>query len=60
MPAAEDVEGQIAVAIVVTVEVPPFLIAVQGIVRGIEVELDAHRRLAVGRLDFPRKSGGLF
>ena len=48
MPAAEDVERQIAVAVVVTVEVPTLLLAVERIVGGVEVDLDADRRLAMG------------
>ena len=47
MPAAEDVQRQIAVAIVVAVEVPTFLLAVERIVGGIEVDDNAHRRLAM-------------
>ena len=48
MPAAEDVQRQIAIAVVVAVEVPTFLLAVNGIIGGIEVEHDAGRRLGVG------------
>ncbi len=48
MPAAEDVQRQIAVAVVVAVEVPALLLAVERIVGGIEVEHDADRRLAMG------------
>src|SRR5450755_3500294 len=48
MPAAEDVERQIAVAIIVAVEVPALLLAVERIVGGVEVDLDAYRRLAMG------------
>ena len=40
MPAAEHVERQIAVAVVVAVEEPAFLMAVQRIVGGVEVEDD--------------------
>src|SRR5450631_4271032 len=48
MPAAEDVERQIAVAIIVAVEVAALLLAVKRIVGGVEVDLDADRRLAMG------------
>ena len=40
MSTAEHVERQIAVAIVVAVEEPPFLLAVQRIVGGVEIEHD--------------------
>ena len=40
MPAAEHVERQIAVAVVVAVEEPAFLMAVQRVVGGVEVEND--------------------
>ena len=45
--AAEDVERQVAVAVVIAVEEPAFLLAVQRIVRGIQVEDDLPRRLGV-------------
>ena len=48
MLAAEDVQRQIAVIIVVAVEEPPFLVAVQRIVRGIQVQDDLARRLVMG------------
>src|SRR5712675_1775148 len=48
MPAAEDVERQIAVAVVVAVEVPALLLAVERIIGGVEVDLDADRRLGKG------------
>ena len=40
MPAAEHVKRQVAVAIIVAVEEPAFLMAVQRIVGGVEVEDD--------------------
>ena len=40
MPPAEDIERQIAVAVVITVEEPTLLMAMQRIVSGIEVEND--------------------
>src|ERR1700739_3708751 len=40
MPAAEHVKRQVAVAIVIGVEKPPLLIAVQRIVRRVEIEDD--------------------
>jgi hypothetical protein len=43
MAAVEDVERQIAVAAVVAVEEPAFLLAVERIVRGVEVEHDLLR-----------------
>ena len=48
MATAEDVERQIAVAVVVAVEEPTFLVPVQRIVGRIEVEHDLLRRLGVG------------
>ena len=45
MSAAEDVERQVAVAIVVAVEEPAFLLAVQRIVGGIQIEDDLLRSL---------------
>ena len=47
MPAAEHVERQVAVAVVVAVEEPAFLMAVQRIVGGVEVEHDLLGRLRV-------------
>ena len=47
MPAAEHVKRQIAVAVVVAVKEPAFLLAVQRIVGGVEVEHDLARRLGV-------------
>src|SRR5439155_18550845 len=43
MTAAEDVERQVAVAVVVAVEEPAFLVAMQRIVRRIEIENDLRR-----------------
>ena len=48
MPAAEDVERQIAVAVVVAVEEAPFLVAMQRVVGGVEIEDDLLRRACVG------------
>ena len=48
MAAAEDVERQVAVAVVIAVEEPPLLMAVQRIVGGVEVEHDLLRRALVG------------
>jgi hypothetical protein len=48
MTAAEDVERQVAVAIVVAVEEAAFLVAMQRVVGGIEIEDDLFRRLLVG------------
>ena len=47
MPAAEHIERQVAVAVVVAVEEPPFLVAVQRVVGGVEIEHDLLRRLRV-------------
>ena len=44
MPAAEHVERQVAVAVIVAVEEPPLLLAVQRVVGGVEVEDDLLRR----------------
>ena len=46
MLAAEHVERQIAVAVVVAVEEAPFLVAVQRIIGGVEIEDDLLRRLS--------------
>src|SRR3984893_4440649 len=40
MPAAEDVERQVAVAVVITVEEALLLMPVQGVVSGVEIEDD--------------------
>ena len=45
MPAAEHIQRQIAVAIVITVKEPAFLMAVQRVVGGVEVEHDLPGRL---------------
>ena len=50
VPAAEDVQRQIAVALVIAMEEPAFLMAVHQIVGGIQVEHDLPRRPGV-RLD---------
>ena len=48
VPATEDVERQIAVAVVVAVEVPALLLTVDGIVRGVQVDDHARGALSVG------------
>jgi hypothetical protein len=48
VPAAEDVKRQVAVAVVVAVEKAAFLMAMQRIVGGIEIENDLPRRSGVG------------
>jgi hypothetical protein len=47
VPAAEHVQRQIAVAVVLAVEEAALLVAVQGIIRGIEVENDLFGRRLV-------------
>ena len=47
MPVAEDVQRQIAVAVVVAVEVSALLLAVEGIIGGIEVDDDERARRAM-------------
>jgi hypothetical protein len=47
MAAAENIERQVAIAVVIAVKEPPLLIAVQRIVGRIEVEHDLTRRLGV-------------
>src|SRR5689334_16581979 len=44
MTATEDVQRQIAVTVIVAVEEPAFLVAVQRIVGGVEIEDDLPRR----------------
>ncbi len=56
MAAAEDVQRQIAVAVVVAVEEAAFLMAVQRIVGGIEVERDLRRRPWHGRRGTDRRT----
>ena len=46
--AAEDVKRQVAVTVVIAVEEPAFLMSVQRVVGGVEVERDLRRRLDVG------------
>ena len=61
MPAAEDVKRQVAEAVVIAVEEPPFLVAVQRIVGGVEIKRDLRRRLAMGleeQINEPRLDGG--
>ena len=45
---AEDVQGQVAVVVVVAVKEPSRLLAVQGNVRGVEIQDDTRGRLLVG------------
>jgi len=47
MPPAEDVERQIAVAIVIAVEEAPLLVPVQRVIGRVEVENDLLRRRGV-------------
>ena len=49
MAAAEDVKRQVAVAVVVAMEEPPLLVAVQRVVGGVEIEHDLLRRAGRGR-----------
>jgi hypothetical protein len=48
VPTAEDVQRQIAIAIVIAMEEPAFLLPVQGIIGGIEIKRDLCRGLGVG------------
>ena len=48
MPAAEDIERQIAVAVVIAMEEASFLLAMQRVVGGIEVQHDLLGRAGVG------------
>ena len=43
MPAAEHVQRQVAVAVIVAVEEAPFLVAVERIIGGVEIEDDPLR-----------------
>ena len=45
MPAAEYVERQITITVVITVEEPALLLPMQRIIRGIEIENDLRGRL---------------
>ena len=56
VPAAEHVERQVAVAVVVAMEEPALLMAVQRIVGGIEIEDDLRRRLARGHRGTDRRT----
>ena len=63
MRAAEDVQRQIAVAIVIAVKEPPFLMPVQRVVGGVEVENDLLWRMLVRleeQIDKQRFDLGLF
>jgi hypothetical protein len=60
VPAAEDVERQITVAVVVAMEEPAFLLPVQRIIGGVEIERDLRRGLGVGieeQIDEQRLTG---
>ena len=62
MPASEDVERQITVAVVVAVEMPALLLAVDGIVRGVQVDDHARGAFSVGlqtERHEQRRNGGL-
>jgi hypothetical protein len=48
MPAAEHIERQIAVVVVIAVEKTAFLMAVQRVVGGVKVEGDLRRRCRMG------------
>ena len=48
MAAREDVEGQIAIAPVVSMKEPVLLVSVEGVVGGVEIEDDGVGRLGVG------------
>ena len=48
MPAAEDIQRQIAIAVVIAVEEPAFLMPVQWVIGGIEIERDLRRGFGVG------------
>jgi hypothetical protein len=48
MLATEDVQRQVAVATVVAVEEPPLLLAVQRVVRRIQIQNDLPGRLRMG------------
>jgi hypothetical protein len=48
MPPRKDVEWQIAIAIVVAMEMPALLLAVDGIVRRVQIDDEALGRLAIG------------
>src|SRR3954469_10283884 len=48
VPTAEDVERQVAVAVVIAMEEPAFLLAMQRVIGGIEIECDLCRSLGVG------------
>jgi hypothetical protein len=48
VPTAEHVERQVTVIVIVAVEEPPFLMPMQRIVGGVEVEGDLWRRCRMG------------
>lgn len=48
MPGAEDVDRQVAVAVVLAVEEPAFLMTVQRVIGGVEIEHDLAWRRVVG------------
>src|SRR6478609_3276340 len=47
MPAAEDVERQVAIAVIIAVEEPSFLMPMQRIIGGVEIERDLAGRPGV-------------
>src|SRR4051794_41590303 len=55
MPAAEDVERQVAVAVVVAMEEAALLMPVQWVIGGVEVEDDLPRRCAVRLQEQPHE-----
>jgi hypothetical protein len=48
VPAAEDVERQVAVAVIITMEEAAFLVAMQWIIGGVQIKNDLFRGLLVG------------
>jgi hypothetical protein len=58
MPPAKNVQRQIAVGFVIAVKEAPFLLAMQRIVGGVEVERDLARRRAMRFPDGRSKSPG--
>jgi hypothetical protein len=48
VPAAEDIERQVAVAVIIAVEKPALLMTMDRVVGGVEIEDDLLRRLSTG------------
>ena len=48
VPATEDVQRQVTVAVVVAVEMPTLLLAIDGIVRDVQIDDHARGALSVG------------